>query len=116
MEEADFIWIKGKNGADSLGKQQNSHLWKHPEDLGVLALMITTVPFSLTCQDPGKGEEGLEVVRTGQSCREGGQGQALTGLGLELILWLPSQDIASQCCFLSLTIWRSQFPSVADFI
>ena len=35
------------------------------EDLGVLAWMFSTVSFSLTCQDPGKGEKGLEAVRTG---------------------------------------------------
>ena len=29
LEEADFNGMKGKNRADSFGKQQNSHLWKH---------------------------------------------------------------------------------------
>ena len=37
-------------------------------------------------------------------------------LGLELILWFPFLAPASQYCFLSLTIWRSLFRSVADFI
>lgn len=60
---------------------------------GLRALALTsTVPFSLTCQDPGKKGVRPEVVRTRPSCRkEGwGRGQALPELALELFLWFPS--------------------------
>lgn len=47
LEEADFNWMKGKNRADFLGKQQNSPLWKHQTQAGRLGSASLDVFYSL---------------------------------------------------------------------
>lgn len=68
----------------------------------MLALTTSTVPVSLTRQDPGKGWGW--GVKKGEQDRTGGkeaESQALTGLGLKLILWFPSQPLllSAASCF-----------------
>lgn len=47
LEEADFNGMKGKNRADSLGKQWNSQLWKHQTQAGRLGSASLDVFYSL---------------------------------------------------------------------
>lgn len=109
LEEADFNWMKGKNRADSLGKQQNSSL-KHQtqglEGLGVLASDVFYSLFQPHMPGPRERREGSEVVRADRAAGKG-PGPGTNWVWPRAHSLASSWDTVSQCCFLSLTIWRN---------